>query len=869
MKRITKKAVSLFLALCLMVSCGTAAMAARTDVRQTSFFRHDLYHTDQDFSEFEYKHIEAEPILEKIKSIRDLLDDAANAAQVERMFWEVDDQLLEMMTMQGLLIVRAYLDVNDEESADQLAYVEQALETLQDAEFALARDILNSPCAAFLKEALNEDQVKKYLEYGEMDPDTLALTAREGELRAKAATLLAKTYTAGYDAAEWTLNSVDEALSSGKITQESADAIWMSIRAAKNAELGNLYLEMLSVRNEIAKAKGYNSYPEYSYKETHLRDYTPDEASKLYADIKEYIVPLYKNVEALYRVYEDENPDVFNHDYVGAGDSFLDLLEPYIARISSEMQESFTYMREHHLYDIGFSDSKLPVSFSVPIQTYGAPFYYQSPNGALGDFSTAVHEFGHYNNTYYDCFDTNQHYVTFQDDCTDTSEVHSQGFELIFSHFYPEVFGKDANIVDISLHYSLLKAILLGALYDEFQQYAYTTKNVTLEQLNKKYSELVEAYGVPPTAREGGLYHWVDISHTFLQPCYYISYATSAAGAYTFWNAGQNDYFGAVDKYLRFVALGPDTGFQRSFKAVGMTNPLSDGYLKGLSETLYEKLELPGETDDSIPQYFTLMAGGKELDINQFSTMSYADAEAITYVVDYNADGVTVPVLASVEDPADSVVIGYPVVDGVPVYDEESHTGANAFVDVTPENTIDNPVYVTVKYIPNKEGVVEAKPYDQFYKIALYMAPAGPVSVSPTNDKLEVDGKAQSPAAYKINDYNYFKLRDIAVLLNGTGKQFSVDYDASTGNVTITSGQPYAATDSDLAALPVESRQATASTNVIYINGASAQLTAYNIDGFNYFKLRDLASALDFYVGWTAERGMFLESDRPYSAWEN
>lgn len=143
--------------------------------------------------------------------------------------------------------------------------------------------------------------------------------------------------------------------------------------------------------------------------------------------------------------------------------------------------------------------------------------------------------------------------------------------------------------------------------------------------------------------------------------------------------------------------------------------------------------------------------------------------------------------------------------------------------------------------------------------------PVKPVTVSPTNDKLEVDGWPQSPAAYKINDYNYFKLRDIAALLNGTDKQFSVDYDALTGDVTLASGQPYSVTAGDLAVLPAENRQATASTNVIYINGVRMQLTVYLINDYNYFKLRDLASALDFYVGWTAKRGMFLESGRSYS----
>ena len=39
----------------------------------------------------------------------------------------------------------------------------------------------------------------------------------------------------------------------------------------------------------------------------------------------------------------------------------------------------------------------------------------------------------------------------------------------------------------------------------------------------------------------------------------------------------------------------------------------------------------------------------------------------------------------------------------------------------------------------------------------------------------------------------------------------------------------------------------------------------YKINGSNYFKLRDLGKALDFYVGWTAERGVYIEAAEPYA----
>lgn len=144
--------------------------------------------------------------------------------------------------------------------------------------------------------------------------------------------------------------------------------------------------------------------------------------------------------------------------------------------------------------------------------------------------------------------------------------------------------------------------------------------------------------------------------------------------------------------------------------------------------------------------------------------------------------------------------------------------------------------------------------------------PAQPASAVPSSDQLHVDGKAQSPTAFAIGEYNYFKLRDLAAILNGTGKQFSVDYDGNRKAVILTSGQPYAMTGTELAG-PAQggSRTAVVSKDTIYINGEAVQLSVYGIDGNNYFRLRDLGKALNFYVGWTQEDRILIESDKPYS----
>ena len=124
-------------------------------------------------------------------------------------------------------------------------------------------------------------------------------------------------------------------------------------------------------------------------------------------------------------------------------------------------------------------------------------------------------------------------------------------------------------------------------------------------------------------------------------------------------------------------------------------------------------------------------------------------------------------------------------------------------------------------------------------------------NANPTADKLYVDGVLQNPTVYKIDGSNYFKLRDVAMMLSGTGKQFSVGYDAALGAVQVTTGQAYAPDGSELAGQASGGRNAVLSSSAVYINGVQAGgLTVYNIDGNNYFKLRDLGQALDFFVGW-------------------
>lgn len=124
-------------------------------------------------------------------------------------------------------------------------------------------------------------------------------------------------------------------------------------------------------------------------------------------------------------------------------------------------------------------------------------------------------------------------------------------------------------------------------------------------------------------------------------------------------------------------------------------------------------------------------------------------------------------------------------------------------------------------------------------------------SAIPNASTVLVNGQSVSFEAYTIDGYNYFKLRDLAQALNGTGKQFEVGWDGANNAISLTSGKAYTPVGGEITKSGVSGTQsASLSTSAIYIDGVKVTLTAYTIGGYNYFKLRDIAAKIDFGVGW-------------------
>lgn len=135
---------------------------------------------------------------------------------------------------------------------------------------------------------------------------------------------------------------------------------------------------------------------------------------------------------------------------------------------------------------------------------------------------------------------------------------------------------------------------------------------------------------------------------------------------------------------------------------------------------------------------------------------------------------------------------------------------------------------------------------------------------------ISLNGSTVTLDAYTLKadnggDVTYVKLRDVAALLENTGVKFNVDW--KRGAIYVSTKTAYTTKNgTELKAISGTDGSYKWNTAPVLFGGTTKALEGIVLTddkggGHTFFKLRDLGEAIGFTVDWSAEKGVFIETE--------
>lgn len=573
-----KKIIALALVLCCLLPGPSALAADRWPEKD---------HLPVDFADMPYTGYDGAALRSALSALEALAaspaaktENAQTRAELEVLYGEILSEVDALSTQSALIGIRYDANGADREAADESAALTELSIQLFDECYQTLALLVDTPYQDILERDAGPEAAEQLRSYQALTDREAALYREEERLVQAYDQAMSQTVQVTVDGRIWT----EEALAQDR---ELDDETWWEIRSQlerkRNRAAGEIFLQLVRIRTEIARENGYDSYADCAYRESYGRDYTTEDIRTVREAAKRYWVPLEARLMDAVSERDLRALDVRTRAY---GDGILDAVQPYMGRIDPELAETFSFMRRYHLYDIAPSESKLPVGYTIGLPAYGTAFIFDAPYGDYQDYSTVIHEFGHFNEAFH-----SPESGLWSSFYIDVGEIHSQGLEVLFTAYADEMFGPEGGRAFYwSTLSNMVTSVLDGCMYDEFQEAVYDNPDRSLEEVNRLFKDISEEYGYFYDEEEESDF-WVEIPHTFQSPMYYISYATSALSALDLWLLSLEDRDRAVDIYLDLAAMGMSRPYRETVEAVGLRDIFQGRTMRQLAEGIQDRLE--------------------------------------------------------------------------------------------------------------------------------------------------------------------------------------------------------------------------------------------------------------------------------------
>ena len=431
--------------------------------------------------------------------------------------------------------------------------------------------------------------------------EIVELVKRENELKTKYK-LLNKTLLS-FDGEEKTIAAMNGLFSHGdRAVRKKAHDVVNDFYFSKRDEYDSVLFELVNIRNKIARKLGFNNYVEYSLYKLKRFGYDYKDIAKFRSNIVKYIVPLCNLVDEWKKeelgideltyydtVFFSDMPEI-----IVVGEDLLNCIRDSFKKVDAELYNLFNNMLDNGYIDVIQRNNKVNYAITNYLTETCMPCVTANYKNNHLDIRTTSHEMGHSFQKYNASIKDKEYivspllkYPTFE-----VAEMFSYGMELIMLSYIDNMFdAEDYEKYCFIRIYDLLRNLPYILLVDEFQERLYSTIDLNLEDIRYIWKELVTKYNLERensghiNLDNGGYFY--RQSHIYLDPFYFIDYALSYIGAFSFWDKCSDNLklfkeIGSVASYYSFREL---------IDKYNMPSPFEEEIIKELSMKLRKELE--------------------------------------------------------------------------------------------------------------------------------------------------------------------------------------------------------------------------------------------------------------------------------------
>jgi M3 family oligoendopeptidase len=565
------------------------------------------------FSEMKYSRPSLEEMKNTVKSLTEELRTAESYEEAKAVFLKEQKAVRHVETLSTLVSIRHSINTKDPFYEEEQNFWNSAFPELQEYTQGWTLAMLESPFRKDFSEEygdlmfINAEIAMKTFKPAE---EFIAALQKENDLTNAYEKLLASAQIP-FEGGIYTLSQLTpfktDPDDSRRLAAWKAEGQWYK---DNQAQLDDLYDQLVHLRDGLGKMLGYNGYTELGYYRMGRNCYTKADVEKFRAAVVKYLVPVADSIyrrqaERLGKTYPMSFADNClefrsgNPRPCGSAEDILAAGKKFYEELSPETGVFFNTMLDNELMDVLSTEGKQAGGYCTGLPDYEVPFIFANFNGTQGDVEVVTHEAGH---AFAEWTNRSRVPLDYVWPSMEACEVHSMSMEFFAEPWAECFFGDDARKFRYSHLSGSLTFIPYGTMVDHFQHIVYEKPEMSPGERHAVWKELLGIYmpwmkldGDIPFYSEGE--GWQRQHHIYSMPFYYIDYCLAQTVALEFWKKIGEDLPNAWRYYMAYTEQGGSRTFTELLKNAGLESPFEESCLRSVCEkasTYLDNYDLTG-----------------------------------------------------------------------------------------------------------------------------------------------------------------------------------------------------------------------------------------------------------------------------------